>query len=396
MRLLTIFIFFILFQSCSSENTKEIILENERFIKIVNHLTDTMQIDEKGDTVFILHGLYKVNTPDSSRFIKANFDWGYLDGNVIIKDFYGEYQGEYLPQDFEEFYSNYHENVTLFIDGFDPLRGSLNIDSKFIGKSGVPDGIHKITKDDQVVMEFKFDKGVPIGIWKDKSGGNWTEFVEFDNGNLVKRSNYSDTTLRESQQYKDNEVALYEAFNNDGTIKTQITYDNNEKLIERRFIYNNGGQLEYESYVDHSSNKQYKKMYSKGILVKKIEGDREYIYENGQEVGVIVKVQFNLRDEGVLIDVPSGKIWTPLYHEAKVNCRNISYYSTPRIYPKMNRFGGYIDRFSYPFPSKKEFHSIKESVRNNKAITGNKEAVWGTVLGCNNIDFTLFFLEENS
>ena len=96
------------------------------------------------------------------------------------------------------------------------------------------------------------------------------------------------------------------------------------------------------------------------------------------------------------MEVPVGKIWTPLYYEvSKVPSGR---YRLPNLYPK-NPYDDdtYLTKEGISFPEKSDFVSYKVSKQIYKPITHKKNfavAAGSWEVGENT--FYLYFLEENA
>jgi len=144
----------------------------------------------------------------------------------------------------------------------------------------------------------------------------------------------------------------------------------------------------------------------------KIRQDNNIVYEGGKEIGKIVEIEKILtrNKRGSVINVPEGKMWTPLYfdfkdldHNYEINtpeiltkkCNSKSvgrdwYYEN--IYDDISTNTWWYKGGAY-FPDREEFISIKVCKRNRKAITGmNVIMIDGLYF---NVQYTLYFLEES-
>ncbi len=136
---------------------------------------------------------------------------------------------------------------------------------------------------------------------------------------------------------------------------------------------------------------------------KQDEFGREYVYEDGNNLGVIVKLEiesglFNHGTNGAQheignlmpLNIPDGKMWTPLYYETTQGDK----------YPKISFFPNkkdksYLEAAEYRFNVKKEeFVSYKVSKLNFKPLIRKNEAT----INCYNPwygKYIVYFLEES-
>ncbi len=122
----------------------------------------------------------------------------------------------------------------------------------------------------------------------------------------------------------------------------------------------------------------------------------DIVYENGKEIGRIVKIEIisALPHTGAgvnPINVPTGKMWTPLYYELTNGSpsHHILY-----IYP-VSTIYGYLNSEAYEFDeTKNTFVSYKLSKQNHKAFSGQGNA--GVIVNAwSPSTYTLYFLEES-
>jgi hypothetical protein len=144
----------------------------------------------------------------------------------------------------------------------------------------------------------------------------------------------------------------------------------------------------------------------------KIRQDNNMVYEGGKEIGKIVKIEKVLTREkrGSVMNVPEGKMWTPLYFDFKDLDHNYEI-NTPEILTKKCDSKSVGREWYYEniyddiatntwwykggtyFPDREDFISIKVCKRNRKAITGmNVILINGLYF---NVRYTLYFLEES-
>lgn len=126
--------------------------------------------------------------------------------------------------------------------------------------------------------------------------------------------------------------------------------------------------------------------------------DENTIYDGNQKIGRIVRMEI-VRDiahsgSGVNpINVPAGKMWTPLYYELTKGSptRHVM-----TIYPVRTRYG-FLNSATYKFEvTKEQFVSYKFSKQNYKAFSGQENAgvtvlTWSSASST----YTLYFLEES-
>jgi len=119
----------------------------------------------------------------------------------------------------------------------------------------------------------------------------------------------------------------------------------------------------------------------------------EYIFKDGTKTGrlIIKKFIHDKRNNGFLLNIPTGKMWTPLYFDYSRNCE---YITQPMIYTERLSSKGWENASSYHFPLKKEFDSYKVSIRNNKALSGEKAIMFTENEYCEKILYTFYFIEE--
>jgi len=136
---------------------------------------------------------------------------------------------------------------------------------------------------------------------------------------------------------------------------------------------------------------------------KQDELGREYVYEDGKNLGVIVKLEI---ESGFLnhgtngaqheignltqLNIPDGKMWTPLYYET----------TQGSIHPKISflpKYKGenYITAGEYRFKvKKKDFVSCKVAKLNFKPLIRKNEATIN-VFCTNQSKNMVYFLEES-
>jgi Short C-terminal domain len=145
-----------------------------------------------------------------------------------------------------------------------------------------------------------------------------------------------------------------------------------------------------------------KEIYAKIVrkdFVKNNNKDDGYIYDGNKKIGRIVKMKIVSAvphsGAGVIpINVPSGKMWTPLYYEfisgsAGRNGFNIY------IYPESNRYG-YLNDAAFEFRvSKSDFVSYKFSKQNYRSIVGQGNQGIIIVSWSPPSSFEMYFLEES-
>jgi len=264
----------IMLNGCGGVKTTEIKIEEERLILTANVLKDSVSF-EGTDSIRILHGKYSLNTfSENSNFetTETFFNKGTINGKLRITSPEGIYEGEFISKGAKEFYDMpvTERKIRTKISKFFPE--GLNARQKFI---------QQFKKSNYLVGTL----GIPIGKHTIKKGDSVINEMEFNNGYPIGK-------------WK--------------KLSARDTYD---------FIEFDSGKFV----------KEYTLQYQNGRVIKRIEDNREFIYENGVEIGTIIKVQFNCRKGGSKLFVPGGKMWTPLYYE--VTTDNY-YYEIPKIYPK--------------------------------------------------------------
>lgn len=334
--LLVLLVVIALLLSCDSNKTTEIKLEDEGLTLTANVLNDSISL-EGIDTIRILHGEYNLNTfSENSDFktIETVFNKGFIGGKLKITNPDGTYEGKFISEGAKEFYDKQviEKKVRRKISKFFPdgLESQQNFTRQIRQSNYLVGGI-----------------GIPVGKHTIKRG---------------------DTTLNEMEYANGYPVGIWKK------LSARDTYD---------FIEFDSGKIV----------KEYTLQYQNGIVVKRIEDNREFIYENGIEVGTIVKVQFNCRNGGSKLFVPSGKMWTPLYYEVITDDYS---YRIPQIYPKKAyRGGGWLKSEAYKFPEKENFTSYKISKQNHRAIYGNGEQA--VLVDCHyyaKAEYKVYFFEE--
>lgn len=117
------------------------------------------------------------------------------------------------------------------------------------------------------------------------------------------------------------------------------------------------------------------------------------VYEDNERIGKLIKREcvFTGSKNGFDLDIPAGKMWTPIYFEYdnKNNCSNLY---IPKIYTERGNGTMWFKNSSYHFPEKDDFVSYKISKRNNRALTGDKAIM--TDGYCESIKFVFYFIEE--
>lgn len=117
------------------------------------------------------------------------------------------------------------------------------------------------------------------------------------------------------------------------------------------------------------------------------------IFKGCETSGKLIIKQFkhNRNSNGLTFDIPTGKMWTPLYFEYSNNCE---YITIPRIFTERLSSSGWERASSYLFPQKKDFVSWKVSARNNKALSGEIAVMFYEEEYCEEVTYTFYFLEE--
>lgn len=262
-----------------------------------------------------------------SQKVKTIFDKGYINGELIIENEAGIYKGRFTSDGAKKFY----EKESHDFDVKDAVSDYV-YDYHFIIYENIQNPI---------IGQI----GIPVGKHTLMRNDSLIVEMEFDKGFPI------------------------------GKWKT------NSKPNKLDFLEFDSGKV----------FKEYSLIYENNSLVKRIEGDREFIYENDVEIATIVKVYFNCNNGGVKLSVPSDKMWTPLYYEIQTKD---FFYKRPQIYPKKASSGrGWLKSESFIFPEKEDFQSYKISKQNHKAIYGDGEQA--VLVDCNgNVRYTAFFYEE--
>lgn len=129
----------------------------------------------------------------------------------------------------------------------------------------------------------------------------------------------------------------------------------------------------------------------------RISSTYDYIYKDGEKFGKIVKVEIpgSYPHSGgnlVRLNIPNGKMWTPLYYEQVKGNKDMS---VMEVFHKTNRGFGYWDYSRFEI-SKEQFVSAKFSKQNNESYVG-KGLVGVSVTSWEprNTLFYLYLLEES-
>jgi len=194
-----------------------------------------------------------------------------------------------------------------------------------------------------------------------------------------------------TEWYKEDGTFMLERFN------SGCSYQGNGiiEFFDGKILVAEGEQYEKYPLVSKSSNDD-----KENILNDYIERASEYgfIFKNDEQYGKIVKVELSgyLPHEygaGVTpLDVPEGKMWTPLYYE---QIKGKKYSDFLDIFYKTR--SGYTYNDYYRFELKKEnFVSCKLSKQNNKAFV-RKDQVAVSITSYSRTYSTYFFycLEED-
>jgi hypothetical protein len=328
--LLITFLFKVILTSCDAVKTDEIIIEEDGAFIYGKIMKDSFNIDGN-DTIRILHGKYEFkNYPNQeySSNVKTVFEKGYVNGKLIFESIDGVYEGNFKS---EGAYRFFNEESNYF-------------DVKRAIKKYISEDPFQLEIRNSVYVFGQF--GIPVGKHVLKRNDSTMIEMEFDQGLAIGKW---------KEIKKSNRVDFLE-------------FDSG-KLV-----------------------KEYTLMYDNGVITKKIEGNREYIYENGIETTTLVKVRFNCRNGGAKISVPSDKMWIPLYYEVSTQD---PIYVSPKLFPKKASSGsGWLISESYLYPSKSDFQSYKISKQNNRAFYGDGESA--VLVDCNrSLEFTAIFLEES-
>lgn len=327
------------FFSCDNIKTTKINIVEEGLVLTARVLKDSIVIEENSDTVRIFHGKFIFKDDEGS--IEAVFDKGFING--VYREKWQEeiYEGKFLSKGAKLFYQQ---------NGSDLIPNSFRFEefSRLLGY-GFP--------------EYSYGYGL------------------FING-----SNYFQNFL---QGYIGIPTGRH-IFKRNNIILAEMEFDQGVPVGKWKKELGND---EYEIFEFESGNilRNYTLQYRDGEIIKRIEADREFIYENGVEIAIIVKLEFNCSNGGVKLSVPLDKMWTPLFYEVKTNS---SYYTKPKIYPTKATSGiGWLRSESYDFPKKDDFQSYKISKQNNKAIYGDGDQA--VLVNCSGYaTYTAYFLEE--
>ena len=379
LKLFAVVVLFIVY-SCA-KNSETIKIHTDEYNIIANVMKDSIKISSNGDTIYILNGKYEYS--DSLNKIKGEFSEGVLDG---IFSYEHNKQGNYLK------YSGHFKKGICEQATFDEYNVFFNnnnpsnmIDRRFFGELGYPDGEHSLSLKDYIIgdstftgiaLQAHFSNGKPDKTWKQfLPDGTWRE-IEYKDGYKLN-----------SKELK-NKMVVSETIYASGSksIKNEYEYDENSNLIKKEILYFDG----YKRVIEHYN--------TKGELIRKIADDKEYIYENGVEIGVIVEVFITSYPYAYGIeamDVPKGKIWTPLYYEVSKSSNRS--YNPPYIYLKdPNSSDSYLRNSRFPFPEKSDYVSFKVSKQMYKPFTYKKNfAVAATSWEIGENNFHLYFFEEN-
>ncbi len=324
----------ILFFGCDSIKTTEIKIEDEGLTVTAQVLHDSVSI-QGTDTIRVLHGNFKLQSFSESGYFKSietSFDKGFVNGKLKIEDPDGTYEGEYISINAKEYYDN------QFLET--KVRNKI---SRFLPSEFTQQFIEQNKSSNYILGQV----GVPVGNHTIKKNDSIISDIGFSNGYPI---------------------GIWKK------LSDKDTYD---------FMEFDSGKV----------IKEYTLQYKNGIIIKRIEDNREFIYENGVEVGTIVTIKFNCRNGGSKLFVPNGKMWTPLYYE--ISTKDY-YYRIPQIYPKKAYNGrGWLKSNAYKFPEKENFTSYKISKQNNSAIYGNGEQA--VLVDCyGDASYTAYFFEESN
>jgi hypothetical protein len=120
-----------------------------------------------------------------------------------------------------------------------------------------------------------------------------------------------------------------------------------------------------------------------------------FIYENGEKLGALKICRFTLtiHNNGIDLNIPDGKLWTPLYYEVESTSSNCYSVPIPRIFTERQTSIGWVRSSSYFFPEKKDFVSYRLARRNNKAFAGEKRIMCDDSY-CDRVSYVFYFLVE--
>lgn len=327
MKFLIIFIIYLTGISCDSVETEEITIDDDGSFLRASIMKDSIVV-EGIDTIRILHGEFEIREFHLDGKNTSGIRTNFRNGYI---------DGELILESKDGVYEGkfHSEGVNEFFD--DENSFTEVAISEFINEEYF-----------QFYFKNQFIKGqigIPVGKHVLKRNDSIIVEMEFENGLPI---------------------GIWKAMS---------------KLNKFDFLEFDSGKV----------SKEYTLLYENKALIKRLEGNREIIYENGVEVATIVKVHFDCYNGGVKLSVPSDKMWTPLYFEAQTKD---FFYRKPQIYPKKSSRGrGWLKSESFYFPEKKDFQSYKISKQNYKAIYGDGEQA--VLVDCNgNVRYTAFFYEE--
>lgn len=376
---------FILISSCTSDS-KEVIIDGGYYTIHANVLRDSVHVNSLDDTLYVLHGRFKY--VDDSKEITGRFSNGILNGRLNIETDVFQYTGNFNSDILNE---NVRNDFISFIRA-PYLTISTFSFQNITGDYGYPIGNHVISaKDVKIqgefytgnVLEAYFKDGLPTGIWKKWTGltnelleDQWS-YLEHVDGIRTKAYIMSNDQLWEEANY-----------NKDGKVKQTIrfTYDENSNLVQKDIKVFDHVSETIEDIIEY---------YENGELSKKIVDGKEYIYEDGVEIGAIVKMRIYSGIYGVdAIDVPNGKVWIPLYYN--VVRANRGRYNQPYLYPRLAGGRNYSRQDAFYFPEKSDFVSYRVSKQLYRPVTSNNNFATGTKGHYGAVEIDLYFLEESA
>lgn len=318
--------------SCNNIKTTKINIAEEGVTLTSRVLKDSLIIEDS-DTVRILHGKFKYKEDYSS--IDAVFDKGFINGLYKEKQDNKIYKGKFISKGAELFQQQNGSGIGMIPSNFHFSDFTIlyKADDFFLT------ALYKESN------YFRGYIGIPIGKHILMRNDSIVAEMEFDQGVPI------------------------------GKWKKESGID----------------QYDFIEFESGNIFKEYTLQYNDGEIIKRIEGDREFIYENGVEIATIFQLKFDCG--GIKLSVPFDKMWTPLFYKVKTDSY---YYKRPKIYPKkVSRGTGWLNSESYDFPKKDDFQSYKISKQNNKAIYGDGDQA--VLVGCRgeNAFYTAYFLEES-
>ena len=135
---------------------------------------------------------------------------------------------------------------------------------------------------------------------------------------------------------------------------------------------------------------------NKSLVEKeRIKEEQSVISDDGERLGVLIKKEctFSNNNNGIVLSIPEGKMWTPIYYEY-TDCQRCSQIIAPIIFTERSGKKNWSRDSGFDFPEKDDFISYKVCKRNRKAI-GEREICIGLEdVSCESIKYILYFIEE--